>query len=177
MLAALIGFVAPLLPDLIGMGKGQLDHRNEMAMLRLQLEFADKAEAHRLEETEIQAATADLRSARTQRQSTGVQLLNSAHDMPEGLLSRWAFNFVFLLFAILDWVISTVRPFVTYGIVALWAAIKIAIIVSASRQSGDWVSTLTAPEVWTQFDEDMLILVLAYWFSASTLRRRKASTV
>ena len=174
MLAALIGFVAPLLPDLIGLGKGQLDHRNEMAMLRLQLEFADKAEGHRLEETEIQAASADLRSARQPRQSYGVQILNAAHDA-EGVLSRWVFNLCFVAFSMLDWLISSVRPFVTYGIVGLWAAIKLAIIINVSRQSGDWVQTLTAPDVWTQFDEDMLIMVLAYWFSASTLRRRKAA--
>ena len=123
MIAALIGFIAPLLPELIGLGKGQLDHRNEMAMLRLQLEFADKAAGHRLEETEISAAGADLRSARQQRQSYGIQMLNAA-DAAEGVLSRWAFNAVFIVFAALDWFISSVRPTVTYYIVGLWGSDK-----------------------------------------------------
>lgn len=175
MLAALLGFAAPLLPDLIGVGKGWLDHKKEMQMMELRFKHAAQEAEWRMQEVEIQAATADVQSARTQRQSYGVQILNAAHDA-EGMLSKWVFGLVFFIFSLLDWFISSVRPTVTYYIVALWGAIKLAIIFAAQRETGDWVETLTRPEVWTTFDQDVLLMVLAFWFSDATLRRRRAGS-
>ena len=74
-----------------------------------------------------------------------------------------------------DWFISSVRPTVTYYVVGLWGAIKLAIIVGAYRETGDWVATLTRPEIWTSFDQDVLLMVLAFWFSDAVLRRKRAA--
>ena len=173
MLAALIGFVAPHLPSLIGLGKGWMDHKQEMQMMELRYKYAEKEAGWRMAEIETTAAATDIQSARKQRESYGVQILNAARDS-EGVLSKWTFGFVFLLFSALDWFISSVRPTVTYYVVGLWGAIKLAIIVGAYRESGDWVETLMRPEIWTRFDEDVLVMILAFWFSDATLRRRRA---
>lgn len=174
MLGAILGFAAPFLPDLIGLGKGWLDHKQEMQMMELRLKHAAQEHMWRVEEIEIQAASRDIQSARRQRESYGVQILNAAHDA-EGILSKWTFNLVFIVFAALDWFISSVRPTVTYYVVGLWGAIKLAIIVGAYRETGDWVATLTRPEIWTSFDQDVLLMVLAFWFSDAVLRRKRAA--
>ena len=101
MTAAILGFIAPHLPDFIGMGKGWLDHKAELQMMELRLKNAEKEHEWRLQELEIESAGKDLISARKERKSYGVQILNAAHDA-EGVVSRWVFNAVFGVFSGLD---------------------------------------------------------------------------
>ena len=175
MTAAILGFLAPFLPDVVGIGKGWMDHKAEMQMMELRLKNAAQEHEWRLQELEIESAGKDLRSARKQRESYGVQILNAAHDA-ENVVSRWVFNLVFITFAGLDWLISSVRPTVTYYIVGLWGAIKVALIVAAYRETLDVIDALARPEVWTEFDQDVLLMILAFWFSDAVLRRRKAGS-
>ena len=175
MTAAILGFLAPFLPDVLGIGKGWMDHKAELQMMELRLKNASQEHEWRLQEIEIESASKDLMSARKQRESYGVQILNAAHDA-EHVVSRWIFSAVFLVFAGLDWFISSVRPTVTYYVVGLWGAVKVALIVAAYRETLDVIDALTRPEIWTEFDQDVLLMILAFWFSDAVLRRRKAGS-
>ena len=180
MIAALLGFAAPFLPDLIGMGKGYIDHKQEKELLELRMKHADTSHDHRMDEVaetgaqrEREKILADRASARKMRPSFGVQILNAASES-KGVLNKWVFSFVFFIFSALDWFISSVRPTITYYVVGLWGAIKVAIIVASYRQTGDIVTTLIRPEIWTEFDQDVLMMILAFWFS-DALKRRAAA--
>lgn len=175
MFGAIIGFVAPFLPDLIGMGKSWMDARQERQMMELRFKYAEREAEWRMEEIQLAGAYKDRAAARKQRESYGVQILNAAHDA-ENVVAKWCFNIVFLLFSALDWFISSVRPTVTYYIVGLWGAIKLAVIVTTYRETGDFVVALLAEDVWTSFDQDLLLMVLAYWFGESTRRRMRTGT-
>ena len=172
MTAALIGFLAPFLPDLIGLGRGWLDHRAEMQAMRLRLDHAAQEHQWRLAEIETGAQIRDLESARRPHRSYGVKLLSAAADAQEsGTVWRWSFNLAFLAFAALDWLISSVRPTVTYYLVALYGAVKAAKMYLVWEITGDWSRVLTNETAWTPFDQDVLVMVLAFWFG-DRLRRR-----
>ena len=173
MFGALIGFAAPFLPELIGLGRTWMDNRQEWKMMELRLQHAEKEHGWRMDEIEIEGAYKDRASARKQRESYGVQILNAAHDA-EGIVYRWTFNVIFLMFSILDWMISTVRPVVTYGVVGIWGAIKVAVIIGAYRETGDIVTALLAPAVWTGQDWDILGVIIGFWFGDSVKRRHAA---
>ena len=120
MWGALVGFVAPFLPDGIRLLRGWIDHRQELQMLRLRLEHGKTMHEWRMEEVSLQLQAADVVSARraagAKRQSFGISLMNAAADA-EGVIAKWAFNFAFLLFSLLDLFTAAVRPTVTYAIV------------------------------------------------------------
>ncbi|MGB0573294.1 MAG: hypothetical protein ACPGQM_14745 [Alphaproteobacteria bacterium] len=65
---------------------------------------------------------ADRRSARRSRQSYGGKLLEAAADQDH--VWRWSFNLAFILFAVLDWLISAIRPTVSYWVFGLYGLHK-----------------------------------------------------
>jgi len=166
MIAAIIGFLAPFIPDLIGMGKGWLDHKQEMEAIRLQGELAEKAAVWRAEEVATQSAASDRISARKPHESYGVKLLNAASKQDGKLLWRWSFNMVFLAFAALDWFISSVRPGVTFWLVGMWGAVKAAKLWVVYSITGDFTTVFMNEAAWTPFDQDVLLLVLTFWFGS-----------
>jgi len=171
MLIALVGFLAPFIPDLLGMGKGWLDHKQELEAMRLRAELAREEHAYRLEEIRTQADMADMREARRPHKSYGVQLLDKAGES-QGMLWRWVFNLAFASFAFLDWIIASVRPGITYWAFGLYALSKAAGLVMiypiAAKYSDGAVDALFRvlhnEAAFTAFDQDMLILVLTFWF-------------
>ncbi|WP_417814041.1 hypothetical protein [Thalassospira alkalitolerans] len=181
MITALIGFLAPFIPDLIGMGKTWTDHRFEMQMMELRSKLAEKEHMWRVDEIEVQAAVADMREARKPHKSYASPLLDKAAES-QGIVWKWAFNLVFLLFAFIDWLITSVRPGITYWAFGLYATVKmatLAVIYQASERFSDGaVDTLTKvmtnEAAFTQFDKDMLTLIISFWFG-QRIRNGRAS--
>lgn len=182
MLMALLGFIAPFIPDLIGMGKQQLDHAHEMAMLKLRGDQARDEALWRLNEVEVQADIQNLRDARKPHKSYGIQLLDKA-DETDGVIWRWSMNIVFLMFGALDWLISFVRPGITYWAFGLYTASKIAsvyLIYQASAKFSDGtleaLSRMATNEAfYTPFDQDMLLMIIGFWFG-QRIRNGRASS-
>jgi len=77
---------------------------------------------------------------------------------------RWSFNVIFILFAILDWLISSVRPTITYWIFGLYASIKMAVLWRLFEITEGVTAALLHERAWTATDQEMLVLVLAFWF-------------
>lgn len=173
MIAAIIGFLAPFIPDLLGMGKGWLDHKQEMQMMELRLRHAAQEHQWRMEEIEIQAIARDRSEARKPHKSFGVQLLDKAAEA-EGMVWRWSFNLIFIAFSFIDWLISSVRPGITYWAFGLYAATKMALLANiyasaAKFNETAWdtaAATLTNEAAFTAFDQDLLLLVVSFWFGA-----------
>ncbi|PKR54393.1 hypothetical protein COO20_09695 [Thalassospira marina] len=181
MIAAIIGFLAPFIPDLLGLGKGWIDHKQEMEMVRLQAELADREHAYRMDETLATAQVAENRMARQPHQSFGVQILDKAHDS-DGVVWRWSFNLVFLAFAWIDGLISSVRPVVTYWAFALYTAAKTATMIAVYQASANYsdgvIDALSKVGInesfFTDFDQEMLMLVIGFWFG-QRIRNGRAS--
>lgn len=171
MIMAALGLLAPFLPDLLGMGQSWLDHKYEKEMLTLRFGQEAKKAEWKMQEIELQAQSAEMLSARKPHQSYGVKLLEAA-DRAESTVWRWSFNVVFIAFSFLDWLISSVRPVVTYWCFGLYALVKMAavyITYTASAKFSEGIvealsKTALNEATFTTFDQDMLLLVVGFWF-------------
>ncbi len=170
MFGAILGFAAPFFPDVLKIIRGHLDHKQEMEMLRLRLEHGKTEHEWRMEEISLQMQAKDVisarRSAEAKKQSFGIGLLDAADGRP---VSSWIFNTSFALFTVLDFVVGLVRPVITYSIVALWMAVKgfglSAIYGAASGTKLErLINVFTSPNVWTQFDQELTMVVVGFWF-------------
>jgi hypothetical protein len=65
-----------------------------------------------------------------------------------------------------------VRPGVTYGIFAFYVACRVAGLVLAYQQGGDWKTVLAS--AWTADDMAVLMLVLTFWFTGRAWESRAA---
>lgn len=178
---AILGFLAPFLPDVLGIGRQWIDHRQEMQMLRLQGELADKQHAYRLEQMDVAFALADRRSARRPHLAYGVKLLEAAASQDH--VWRWSFNLAFMLFAALDWLISAVRPTVSYwvfGLYGLHKAGQFHLIFGTTDAAGSVTAraleVFTTNGFYTAFDQDVLFVILGFWFG-DRVRRRASNSV
>ncbi len=170
MIAAALGFLAPFLPDLIGMGKGWVDHKQELQMMKLRLDHAAQEHDWRMDLIHEQAALQSQIAARKPHQSYGVQILNAAQHN-EGLINGWVFSIAFIMFSALDWFISSVRPTVSYFIFGVWGSVKLASLLFIYEQKQDLVLTLSHPLAFTDFDQELMLLIVAFWFGDRTRRR------
>ena len=166
MIMAILGFLAPFIPDVFSMLRQQQDFKHEIAMMRMRHNW-------RIEEINVQADIAEMKAIRRPHKSFGIQLLDKASEA-DGVIWRWSMNIVFLAFALIDWMISSVRPAVTYWIFGLYAAIKTANIAAVykavERSMGDegfvdrMVMVLNNESIMTEFDQQLLLLVVSFWF-------------
>ena len=175
-ISAVIGLAAPFLPDVIGIGRSFLEDRQERKMMELRLKYAEKDHDWKMDEIEIKETLKDVASARKhdKKPGFGIQLLQAAHEA-KGVLSKWIFNIVFILYTIVDLFSSFVRPFVTYALVGLYMAIKIAMIYSLYLAYGDFTAALIYDGVWTSFDKELLIMIVGFWFGTRVRHKAKAT--
>jgi len=163
MIMAIIGLLAPFLPDVLGMFRASQDHKQELEMLELRHRMAKDEFGWRIEEVNVKADIAEMRAIRKPHASYGIQLLDKAQQS-DGVIWKWAINCVFLMFAVLDWAISSVRPGVTYWIFGLYAAIKTATIWRLFEITESMTDAILNDRVWTTFDQELLMLVVSFWF-------------
>ena len=174
-LSAVIGLAAPFLPDLIGIGRSFLEDRQERKMMELRFRYAEKNHDWKMDEIEIKETLKDVGSARKhdKKPGFGIQLLQAAHEA-EGVLSKWTFNVIFSLYTAIDIFSSFVRPSVTYALVGLYMAIKAAMIYSLYIGYGDFTAALIDDRVWTNFDKELLIMIMGFWFGTRVRHKAKA---
>lgn len=172
MIMAILGFIAPFIPDLLGMGKATLDHKFEKEMMKLRIDAERDRALYRMEEIEIQARTQENIAARQPHKSFGVDLLDKASES-RGIIWAWSLNLAFLAFVWLDWIISFVRPSVTYYIFGLYGAIKITTMYRLYEITESVSATLMHEQTWTTFDQDMLLTIMGFWFGERTRRRAR----
>lgn len=175
MIAALIGVLAPFLPDFLGIARAWMDDRHERKMMDLRLQHAEKAHDWRMEELDLKVTASDRISARTESKKPGfgIQLLEASRHA-EGVVSKWAFNVAFGLYTMVDWISATVRPTVTYWLVGLYGAIKLSTIYLLYQAEGSIATALQYDSVWTPFDSELLMLVIAFWFGGRLRHKAKS---
>lgn len=158
MLAALLGFLAPFLPDAIRAGQSWIDHKQEMQSLRLQAELAEKQAAYRAHETAVSAAARDRASARRPMSSFGERMLKAAADSDN--VSRWVVNVSVLAGVWLDFVRGHVRPVLAYGMLVMYATNKLRLYETTGLLVNE---TYVQLGWWTVDDYSLLSLVFAFY--------------
>lgn len=156
--SAIIGFLAPFLPELLKFFTRKQDNEHELEIMRLQLQKGAQEHLWKMEEI---SATADIKEGElihTPMNSFGVQLLDAAKGHG---LSGWALYPVFYTFALLDFLAGMVRPGITYAAFVFYMAVKWAQLTIAQDNTQLEYALMS---VWGDEDRAILVLVLSYWF-------------
>lgn len=168
MLALLLGFIAPFIPDLLGIGKAHLDYIQERAMMKLRLQGENQAASWRMEETLAKADESAFVIAHKQYESFGIKLLD-AGKMANGKLP-WYLVPVAWAFAFVDFMNAFIRPGITmwflgFYLATKWARVQLAITALGGGDLSDdtiWANALTA--VWDADDKEILNVIIGFWF-------------
>lgn len=158
-ITAIIGFIAPFLPELMKFFTRKQDNAHELEVMRLQLQRGAQEHLWRMEEI---SSTADIKEGEllhTPMNSFGVQLLDAAKGHG---LSGWALYPVFYTFALLDFLSGMVRPGITYAAFAFYMVVKWAQFTVYQDAGREFESALLG--IWNDEDRAILVLVLSYWF-------------
>jgi hypothetical protein len=160
--ALILGFLGPFLPELIGIGRDVLRHKQEIELRRLSADIAEKEWKLRIAEVETKADVEFALAAHRPEQSFGIQLLDAA--LGKGLRFGWVAP-IFYMFAIADWIKEMVRPGITLVMFAAYLAYKCAVIQSMFAVAD---STFTWSEgvklSWTPLDTDLVLGTIGFYF-------------
>jgi hypothetical protein len=164
--SSIFGFLAPFLPELVKHFQRGQEQAHELAVLRLQMEAAANQHTWRMDEISATADILEAQAIRVPQQSFGVQLLDAAKDKN---MAPWLVGWVFLWFALLDFVSGITRPLITWSVFGCYAAYRYAWFLMTLSYSQSWQQAFM--QSWGDFDQALLQMVLSYWFGE---RVRKA---
>jgi len=163
-IAAILGFAGPFVPELIKLFRQKQDNTHEIAMMELQAKAAAANHMYKVDELNISADITEMQTLRQPQQSFGVQILDAAKDWPKFVVVP-----VFYLFAFLDFVTGMVRPIVTYSVVGFYFLYKWAMFDLAIKNSGGvWQQAMAT--TWTEADWALLLSTVSYWFGSRVVK-------
>lgn len=149
-IAAVVGLVSRGIPELINMWKARNEHKQQIELMRVQLEIQEKLASYKLEEVRdtnrtneaIEAMKAQADAVRQQMELTGIQWVD-------------AWNRV-------------IRPGTFSLFVLLYLLTKVAAAMVFFAQGGGAWNALLA--IWSDdFDKPVLIAMLNFWFAGRVL--------
>lgn len=154
LIGMVFGGVLRLAPEVLKFFTAKADRAHEIEMARLQLE-RDRAQTdNKIREIGAQA-DADY-------DTKGLDALATA-IAAQGRLTGHPF---------VDFVSQTVRPFLTYWWMALYTAVKLAILVTVWGPGTEWAHAVLI--VWTEADMAVLGGIINFWFLDRVLKGRAA---
>lgn len=179
MFTAVLGFIAPFIPDVFGMFKGWLDHKQELEMMQLRHNQAKDEFTWRIEEIHTKADIEEMKAVRQPHKAYGVQMLDKVAG--SGMEGSFIFKILLLGYSVLDWVISSVRPSITYWAFGLYTMSKLAVLNNISSAVKEHMPDLNVADhlgqvmmnegAYTNFDQEMLMLIIAFWFGQRSRSR------
>lgn len=153
LLSALMGFLAPALPHLLGLFQDKQDKKHELALAQLQMQAASQQHTAKLAEIELQADIADSKAvgARVQQSLVGVSWVD-------------AWN-------------GTVRPFYAYAFFIMYATVKIAQYSLLLTPTLPWQEPLTYSAalvaIWGQEDMALFASIVCFYFGNRTFHKMR----
>ena len=146
LLGSLLGFVSSAFPDLLTIWKDRADRNHELAIMDRQMELQKLNHSQRLEEIHIQADIAESKALYTHA------------SQPSGV--KWV-----------EALRASVRPVITYAFFALFATVKVAILIKSMNDGLSVVDSLIA--VWDAETMALFAAVMSFWFGQRTLAKRR----
>ena len=165
LLSALLGFVSSALPEGMKLFREGKDRAHEITLLKLQMDYDreklaaaaqenNAARAARLQEIEVQAATAE-QAALNER----------LKDNLTGI--AWV-----------DALAGSVRPMITYAFFALYFVVKCGQFHLLTNPALPWAHEMTASQalvsLWTEEDIAIFSAILAFWFGQRSIFQANA---
>ena len=151
LLGSLLGGVFRIVPEVMKLLDVKNEREHEAKMMEKEMEFAKIKGEISMRETVATMTVAEIGAM-------------SEALKEQGQTARAAGKFVSAISAL-------VRPLVTYWFVALYSAVKIASILMAYEDSGNWKEVLVTS--WNPDDMAMLMLILTFWFVGRVWERNK----
>jgi hypothetical protein len=152
LLGGLLGGAFRLAPELLKALDRQGERRHELAMQDKAIEFEKLRGAQRM--AEIGSAGNALFDAGA---IDALQEALSTQGRPSGV--KWA-----------DALSTSVRPVITYSLMALYGAVKAALIAMAMHADAGWEATMSL--AWNEADQALWAGVLNFWFLSRVWERR-----
>lgn len=151
LLGSLMGGVFRIVPEVMKLWDAKNEREHELKMLDCEMDFAKiKGEISMREQENV---------------LMGSELTAMTEAIKEqGQTARAAGKFVAALSAL-------VRPLVTYWFVVLYSAVKVATMLVAFSNDGDWKEVLI--NSWTKDDMALLMMILTFWFVGRVWERTK----
>lgn len=142
-LSAIVGFIGGFVPELLKLWNKKEDNKHELAVLDKQIEAQKLLHTQKIEEINTEA---DIKES--------IALYESSKIETTGV--KWADAFL----AVYN---GTVRPTITYGFVGMYMLVKGTMVYTYLIEQ-KMPTIQVAQNVWTEFDNSTLMLVLGYWF-------------
>lgn len=163
MLMALLGFFGGFLPEILKLFNRWQDNKHELEMFKLQMQAQSQMHRDELETINVQADVATDVLIHQPIPSYGVPFLDK---MAHAGYSAWLMIPLLYLYTALDVLQVIVRPGITLAITAFYMWYKYAQYVLFQTTTGpdDWFQNVLA--LYSDFDRDILVLVLSYWFGS-----------
>lgn len=149
-LGTILGLLGAIIPEGIKIFKERQDHKHEKEMLELQMQYQREMIEARIQEARA-LATLELDKEAYRYAPTDVK--------PTG--NFW----IDLLQVIGAFYNQTVRPTLTYLVIACWLMVKYA----SWQIAGGNLEVL--PQIWTEADNEFVAAVVMFWFGGRAFSR------
>lgn len=153
LLSAVFGGLLRLAPEFFKFLDAKNDRQHELDMTDRQIQLQTLTGQQKLGEIQAQGAI-------TIDQAT-LQAI-TASNLAQAQMATAAGPIASFLSAL-------VRPAVTYFIVGLWGAYKVALLLYSYHATGSATETLM--NSWTDDDKQILAMILAFWFVGRSIER------
>jgi ABC-type multidrug transport system fused ATPase/permease subunit len=151
LLGGVFGGLLRLAPEVFKIFDKKNERAHELRMLEAEMEFAKVRGEIAMRQADVQLQTAEL-DAMTQAFKEQSETAKNA---------GW---FVSAISAM-------VRPTVTYLVLALYAAVKVAAYLIAIEQGGNWKDVLTS--MWSSDDLAVFNMIISFWFVGRVYERSR----
>lgn len=141
-LGSLIGFLSSLVPDLFKFFQQRQDNAQELAVLRLQIEAADKSHIHKME------------------------AINAAADAAE---SATIYRTFYSGVKWVDALSGSVRPVITYGFFILYALVKLSMGYQIIELGGSLAEATVS--IWSAEDHALFAGIISFWFGQRAMAK------
>ncbi len=152
-LGAVLGFASSIVPNVLKIYQDKKDKEHELKLLELQMQAQAQGHVERLEEIN---AEADIRES-----EAIYKYAQPLQQFPQ-TGTKWVDALAAILIVSANFLISTVRPIVTYSITGLYAAMKFQMV---RLNQGNILTT------WTEVDATIFMTVLGHWFGSRLMLR------
>lgn len=142
LLGSLLGGVLRIAPEFLKFFDRKNERQHELALLSAEMEFAKVRGEIAMRQTEAVMTVAEM-------DAIGLALKEQGETAKAA--GKWVAG-----------ISALVRPLVTYWVVGLYTAHKVAAMQMAHEQSGSWQEVFVTS--WTAQDMGMLSMILSFWF-------------
>jgi len=154
LIGGLLGGVFRVIPEIMKHLDAKNERKHELDMQDKALEFQKLKGDQRVEEIGVQG--------QQDWNSGALDALKASIEATKVEFKPTGYKYVDILMAVTIFIVSSVRPFVTYIIVSLYVIAKICLVIQAIQHGvnlGEMVKVM-----WTADDQAILAAILNFWF-------------